>query len=82
MSSKNVWADSVKTVRDINQKINEFGVSDYQRLKLIELLSLELEDREAILNVRNAILPLINKHEELYALGKEDAKQRYFDSVE
>lgn len=61
------WLKQVKTCREINQKINDFGVSDYQRLKLIELLALELESRDAMLSVLEVIKPHIINKEELIA---------------
>ena len=82
MSTKEIWADAIRQVREINLRINEFGVSEYQRLKLIDLLTLELENREAMLSIRGAVQPFINNHEELYALEKDNAKQRYFDTLE
>lgn len=82
MSTNEIWVDSIRQVREINLRINEFGVSEYQRLKLIDLLTLELENREAMLSIKEAVQPFINNHEELYALEKDNANQRYFDTLE
>ena len=41
-----VWAKDTLVCRQIVQRINEFGVNDNQRMKIIELLGLELERRE------------------------------------
>lgn len=40
------WAKEVRTCREIVTEINRFGVNDNQRVKLIELLSLEIENHE------------------------------------
>ena len=36
MSNNADWLRQIGVCREINQKINDFGVSDYQRLKIIE----------------------------------------------
>jgi hypothetical protein len=61
------WLNQVNACREINKEITSFGVSDYQRMKLIELLALELETREAMLAVLEAIKPHIINKEELVA---------------
>ena len=37
--------------REIVKEILDFGVSDFQKLKIIELLGLELESREQMLKI-------------------------------
>lgn len=77
------WLNQVKTCREINQKINDFGVSDYQRLKLIELLALELESRDAMLSVLEVIKPhIINKEELIAPEGDKASGQFCSDAVE
>jgi hypothetical protein len=79
MSRDNDWLRQIQVCRDINQKINDFGVTDYQRMKLIELLSLELESRDAMLSVLEVIKPHIISKEELIAPEGEKASGE-FDS--
>lgn len=45
------WAKRTSVCRQIVKTINEFGVNDYQRVKIIELLGLELEKREDMQSV-------------------------------
>ena len=71
------WLRQVQGAREINQRINEFGVTDYQRLKLIEFLSLELESREAMLAVLEAVKPHIINKEELIAPEGEKASGEF-----
>ena len=77
MSSDGDWLKQVQTCREINQRINDFGVTDYQRMKLIEFLSLELESREAMLSVLEAIKPHIINKEELIAPEGEKASGEF-----
>lgn len=77
MSSDSDWLQQVRTCREINQRINDFGVTDYQRMKLIEFLSLELESREAMLSVLEAIKPHIINKEELIAPEGEKASGQF-----
>jgi hypothetical protein len=46
--------DSIKS-REIVQEILNFGVNDFQVRKIIKLLALELEDRETMINICNAL---------------------------
>ena len=46
--------DSVKA-REIVQEIMNFGVNDFQIRKIIKFLSLELLDRETMLNICSAL---------------------------
>jgi hypothetical protein len=77
MSFEHDWLRQVQGAREINQRINEFGVTDYQRLKLIEFLSLELESREAMLAVLEAVKPHIINKEELIAPEGEKASGEF-----
>ena len=49
--------DAEKTIqcRQIVKEIIDFGVSDFQKLKIMELLSLELENRNHMLQIIDAI---------------------------
>jgi len=77
MSLENNWLRQIQEAREINQRLNEFGVSDYQRLKLIEFLSLELESRDAMLAVLEAVKPHIINKEELIAPEGEKASGEF-----
>ena len=77
MSLEHNWLRQVQEAREINQRLNEFGVSDYQRLKLIEFLSLELESRDAMLAVLEAVTPHIINKEELIAPEGEKASGEF-----
>jgi len=77
MSTDRDWLRQVQLCREINQRINDFGVTDYQRMKLIEFLSLELESREAMLSVLEAIKPHIINKEELIAPEGEKASGQF-----
>ena len=50
-SEDSEWAKQIIVCRQIVKTINEFGVNDFQRLKIIELLGLELEKREESIEV-------------------------------
>ena len=41
-------ARSLSKCREIVAEVNNFGVNDFERLQIIHLLSLELEDRDLI----------------------------------
>ncbi len=41
-------ARSLSKCREIVAEINNFGINDFERLQIIHLLSLELEDRDLI----------------------------------
>jgi len=47
--------------REISQKIIQHGVSQFQIAKIIYLLSLELEDRNVLSDVSEAIKPLLSE---------------------
>lgn len=50
-SEDSEWAKQIIVCRQIVKTINEFGVNNFQRLKIIELLGLELEKREESIEV-------------------------------
>jgi hypothetical protein len=77
MSLENDWLRQIQITREINQRINEYGVTDYQRLKLIEFLSLELESREAMLAVLEVVKPHIINKEEFIAPEGEKASGKF-----
>lgn len=77
MSIESAWFRQLQASREINQRINEFGITEYQRMKLIELLSLELENREAMLSVLEVIKPYIISKEELIAPEGEKASGQF-----
>jgi hypothetical protein len=45
--------------REITQEILNFGVNQYQIAKIIYLLSLELENREALRGIAEVLKPLL-----------------------
>lgn len=45
--------------REITQEILNFGVNQYQIAKIIYLLSLELENREALQGIAEVLKPLL-----------------------
>ena len=45
--------------REITQEILNFGVNQYQIVKIIYLLSLELENREALRGIAEVLKPLL-----------------------
>jgi hypothetical protein len=57
------WAKEVLACRQIVDEINRFGVNQKQRLKIIELLSLEIEDRETSVGIAKTAKGLIEKIE-------------------
>lgn len=48
------WAKLTSEARDIVAVINQHGVTEFQKLKIIELLGLELENRESMLSITKA----------------------------
>jgi len=77
MISNNYWLNQIQVCREINAKINDFGVSDYQRLKLIEFLALELESRETMLSLLSIVKPCIIEKEELIAPEGEKSSGKF-----
>lgn len=49
------WAKEVLTCRQVVAEINNFGVNMNQKLKIIELLALELEDREVSVGIAKMV---------------------------
>jgi len=72
-----LWVNQIMICREINSKINDFGINDYQRLKLIEFLSLELESRETMISLLEVIKPSIISKEELIAPKGEKASGEF-----
>ena len=52
-----VWLNDVKKARDIVQEILRFGINQPQMKSILSLLALELEDRDLMLSIREAIDP-------------------------
>jgi hypothetical protein len=48
---------SIKKVREIHREILNFGINQKEILKLIELLSLELEDTDIMKNILSLVKP-------------------------
>jgi len=48
---------SIKKVREIHREILNFGISQKEIMKLIELLSLELEDTEVMKSILSLVKP-------------------------
>ena len=57
------WVNQLKESRDITRKILDFGVSQFQILKIIESLALELENRSATLAITDAVRTSIEASE-------------------
>ena len=57
------WVNQLKESRDITRKILDFGVSQFQILKIIESLALELENRSAMLAITDAVRTSIEASE-------------------
>lgn len=53
-----LWLNDIKKSREIVKEILRFGVTQSQMKSIIGLLALELEDRELMLSIRNAIDPV------------------------
>ena len=53
--------ESAIEAREISQTIMKHGVTQYQIAKIIYLLSLELEDRNVLSDIAEAIKPLLNE---------------------
>mgnify|MGYP001165009699 CR=1 FL=1 len=58
--------DASKTIqcREIVKEILDFGVDDYQKLKIIELLGLELESRDQLKSITSVAKRYLNTKEE------------------
>jgi hypothetical protein len=57
------WLKQLNDVKIIKKEILDFGVSQFQILKLIESLSLELEDRSTMLAIKDAVQTAIEVSE-------------------
>jgi hypothetical protein len=57
------WLKQIKEVREIKKEILEFGISQFQILKLIESLSFELDDRSVMLAIKDALRTAIEASE-------------------
>lgn len=57
------WAKEVLSCRQIVEEINRFGVNQRQRLKIIELLSLEIEDHETSVKIAKTTRDLLENIE-------------------
>jgi hypothetical protein len=55
VTSEELDAESVLECRQIVKTINQYGVSDKQKLKIIYLLSLELENRDHLQELSSLI---------------------------
>ena len=55
--------DSIKS-RDIVKEILNFGVNQYQIVKIIYLLSIELENIDVMKNISAALSPLLTEEKE------------------
>jgi hypothetical protein len=50
--------------REIVKEILNFGVSEFQKVKIIHFLSLEMENREDMLQLSNICKDILNEKEE------------------
>ena len=57
------WLKQIKEVREIKKEILDFGISQFQILKLIESLSFELDDRSIMLAIKDALRTAIEASE-------------------
>ncbi len=65
------WLRQTKEAREITKKILDFGVSQFQILKIIESLSLELEDGSTTLAIKDAVRTAIEASERKIKNKKE-----------
>ena len=56
--------EKMQQCRDIVQEILNFGINEEQKLKIIYLLSLELENRENMINVSSQIQSILDEDTE------------------
>lgn len=52
-----VWLNDIKKSREIVTEILRFGVNQSQMKEIINLLALELEDRDLMVSIRGVIEP-------------------------
>jgi hypothetical protein len=65
------WLHQIQESREIVRKILNFGVSQFQILKIIESLALEVEDRSVMLALTDAVRTAINASEQQVKEKKE-----------
>ena len=58
------WARDMIKSRQIVSEILNFGISQNQIHQIIKLLSLELEDRNVLRDIANAIKPLLEESDD------------------
>lgn len=54
------WLHQLQESREIVRKVLDFGVSQFQILKIIESLALEIEDRSVMLALTDAVRTAID----------------------
>ena len=59
-SAEDKKADKTLKVREINQAIMNFGIDEDQKLQLINLIAMELEDQNALRIITGAIHDIKN----------------------
>jgi len=57
------WAKEVLTCRQIVSEIVKFGISENQRIKIIELLALEIENREDSVTLARTAREILERKE-------------------
>jgi hypothetical protein len=65
------WLHQIQQSREIVRKILDFGVSQFQILKIIESLALEVEDRSVMLALTDAVRTAIDASEQQVKEKKE-----------
>jgi len=65
------WLHQIQQSREIVRKILDFGVSQFQILKIIESLALEVEDRSVMLALTDAVRTTIDASEQQVKEKKE-----------
>jgi hypothetical protein len=65
------WLHQIQESREIVRKILDFGVSQFQILKIIESLALEVEDRSVMLALTDAVRTAIDASEQQVKEKKE-----------
>jgi hypothetical protein len=65
------WLHQIQESREIVRKILNFGVSQFQILKIIESLALEVEDRSVMLALTGAVRTAIDASEQQTKEKKE-----------
>jgi hypothetical protein len=65
------WLHQLQESREIVRKVLDFGVSQFQILKIIESLALEIEDRSVMLALTDAVRTAIDASEQQVKEQKE-----------